>query len=66
MWSTRKGKVLISLLSLADGTPKEDSPSWVAEKNDNHREETKDKAASDAGKWREGIWNNMVFAFGMD
>ena len=32
------------------GPPKEELPSWEAKRDDNHREETKDKAASDAGK----------------
>ena len=32
------------------GPPKEESPSWVAERDDNHGEDTKDKAASYAGK----------------
>ena len=30
--------------------PKEELPSWVAERDDNHKEETKDKAPSEASK----------------
>ena len=33
-----------------NGAPKEELPSWAAERDDNHGEETKDKAASNAGK----------------
>ena len=40
----------MSLLNLVDGTPKEELLSWVAERDDNHGEETKNKAASDVGK----------------
>ena len=50
MWSIGKGKVLMSLLSLVDGTPQIRVASWVAKRDDNHGEETKDKAASYAGK----------------
>ena len=32
------------------GSPKEELSSWVAERNDNYREETKDKAENNAGK----------------
>ena len=39
----------MSLLSLAYA-PKEELPSWAAKRDDNLGEQTKDKAASDAGK----------------
>ena len=65
MWSIRKGKVLIFLLSLVLGPPKEELPSWVVKRDDNHGEETKVNVTSKAGK-REGIQNNMVFSLGMD
>ena len=44
-------KFLMFLLNLVNGAPpKEESLSWVAERDDNYGRETKDKAVSDAGK----------------
>ena len=38
------------------GPPKEDLPSWVAKRDDNQGEETKDKAPSEAGKLERVSW----------
>ena len=48
------------------GPPKEESPFWVTDKDNNYGEETKDKTASDAGKQERACGTTWSFLFGID
>ena len=47
------------------GPPNEESLSWVAERDDNHKEEKKKQISKLCRRVKKSICNNIVFIFGM-